>query len=486
MDKQPVPSTAIEQLTAQAGHENKVRTFVGTALMASAIGGMAYGLSGGFEDVHVSQEMPFSAEAQSVVNNIDTVLAVAGAIGIAGCALTVGAVKIGSRRSDYLATIDRWSSQEMTDDGKRTTGFARTALRTVAAGGIPVVAILGSSLGGVMTGIGTEITEGPDRSLEALDAYAPGATYVTQSPYANPMMDQSLSSQYVDRLTATAAAHDISATAVTFNLSNYVTESGEVRSDIVMATAQPEQSIIHFNGDCGEIPVLIDSAADLATGDTIDINNVPARVVGQVEGMSALNRIGIIADKAAVETCIEKGNTASTDFVVLGTEDRQLAEQIAQEAAPGNEAMAVISAEQYRENSREFWQSNVKPITNFIAVVSGGLAMVAVMGSVSERIQRNRREWAAKFAAGVSDNTMRATELLRGAKDGLVAATGGIAASVAVMPVFNVMASGLKAGIGVKEMLVSGAIGTIFPVAGAAIRSLRPRKTINVSENTRV
>jgi hypothetical protein len=162
------------------------------------------------------------------------------------------------------------------------------------------------------------------------------------------------------------------------------------------------------------------------------------------------------------------------------------ARRILAAAAPGGEPAVVVSRRRYISNSETFWTSNVKPITNILAVVSGLVALIAMAGSVNGRLLRNRREYAGKIAAGVSVRLLQSTELLRATKDGLVAAIVGTAVAFVVVPLTNVTEPGFGAGVSEKDVLVGCAVGLLGCVGGALIRTARLARAVDVAESTRI
>ncbi len=474
-----------EMIERRNQRQLRIRLAVGAgfiAVGAAVAGGIASGLT---QHDNVAVAMPFVPEAQAVVNNIDNVLVDIGEVAFPLALTTIGGVKLASCRSARIASIDKLSSQEMSDDGDRHKGTVKKAMTYAFAGGFPFVATMGSMLGAITTGVGDEVTNGPSRPVVAISQYAPGDAWIVQSKDALPMVDQYLSLPLVSRIEAQANKVGVRATPVDLNLSNFDYQ-GENRTDLVFGIDMPASSPAAWRPSegCKSIPLIMDEAANVKNGSEVEIDGINGEVVGQTKDMSAINRIGIIADRQAVKACLEKSADTPDDMVILDT-DVATGNQILAAANTDGETATVITKQHYLSNSADFWRSNVKPITNFLALVSGGLALVAMSGTMLQRMLRNRSEWAAKFASKVTDNQMRATELTRAAKDGVVASVGGVALATGVMPIFNALEPGLLAGVGFREAAVGAAVGTVGSIGGAAIRLVRPRKTINVVEHTR-
>jgi hypothetical protein len=107
-------------------------------------------------------------------------------------------------------------------------------------------------------------------------------------------------------------------------------------------------------------------------------------------------------------------------------------------------------------------------------------------GAVNGRLLRNRREYASKLASGVSVGVLRSTELLRAAKDGLVASIIGSVLGLVVVPLTNMTEPGFDAGVSEKDILVGCAVGLIGCLGGAVLRTARLDRTVDVAESTRI
>jgi uncharacterized membrane protein len=187
----------------------------------------------------------------------------------------------------------------------------------------------------------------------------------------------------------------------------------------------------------------------------------------------------------ALESCVNKNDETQSHAVILDT-DVETANDILDEANISGEDATVISKERYRENSEDFWESNVKPITNTLALVGLMTAAVAMGGNMRSRMLRNRRELAAKLAAGESTKLFAATEMLRSAKDGIVGSTMGVAIAAGLTVPVNALESGMRAGLGVKEVMVGYAVGIIGSMGGTLVHIIRPNKVVDRSQHTRV
>lgn len=436
-------------------------------------------------------DVPFVPVAQEVVESIDDVLSTAGSILLP---LSVGAIagaKIGGRYSPLLRSADLASSQELTDDGKRRVAAPRRFLRSVAAGSIPAIATTAVGVGSVMASVGEEISTGPSRPIETMFDSIPGdgeLQVVVQDAAASPMLESNISRELTGRIVQEADARGVQATPVDLFLPSITYEELDLSALVVGSEQEQDSPLLHDTEalGCEGIPIAVDSAADIPVSSTLEISGVPAVVVDERSGTSAINRIGVEVSREVYAACFEKNPQAPDDMVVLST-DAQTAQEIFDAANEGlGEPATVISDNEYIQNSEDFWTANSKPVTNVLALMSTGLAFVSMAGIAGARMLRNRREWATKLAQGVSDNQLRLTELLRAVKDGTVASVVGVTGATLVAPAINFLESGLRVGMDFRSAMVGCAVGIIGSVGGTLHKVLRPRKTIDPAEHTRI
>lgn len=445
------------------------------------------GVSGVLARGRVAHSFAFHPGLQDALNKIDNILAVAGAVLVLATLVVVGLVKVAGSRRPRIAQIDSWSSREFTDLGKRRRSALRGVLVTVFAGGIPVVASAGVCLAVLTTAIGTEVSSGPNRPIvAALDRLAPGSEMVVGYSYAMPMVEDAVSLPLVSRIEAVASGRGVTSHVLRLDLGSL--RRGRQQFDILgVGVSEPAGSPLAWSPSegCGSVPVGVDRAAGIAAGTAVLIDGSPARVVAVMSGLSATNRIGVVMDQAAMASCLGQDPSAPVQAVVLDT-TAVAAGSILAAAQPGGEPAVVVSRARYLANSEKFWTSNVKPITNILALVSGLVALIAMAGAVNGRLLRNRREYASKIAAGVSVGILRSTELLRAAKDGLVASIIGTTLALVVVPLTNMTEPGFDAGVSEKDVLVGCAVGLIGCLGGALLRTARLDRSVDVAESTRI
>jgi hypothetical protein len=463
------------------------RALIGGGFLAAAAAS-AYGIYQGVQsDERLAVDMPYIQEAQDAVNSVDGIVQTIGEGGLVLALGTIGAVKMSSRWNSTARAIDFASSKEMTNDGNHQPGIARRALQSTFAGNIPVIASVGVALGTFTGAIGTEVSEGPSRPIEAFDQFAPGDAMVVQYEGAMPMVQSNVNNKLAAAVRAEAAKRNVKTTPLSLNLGTMVTPDKQSFSDLAVGLDVPEGSPLDWKPaeGCQMIPVQIDKTAGLHNGDKVNLNGIDAKVVGELEGSSAINRVGIAMDHEAMKECLEQGSNIGDHAIILDT-DQATADQILTTAnAELHAPAAVITKEEYKHNSEEFWVSNVKPITNILALSAIGAVLMSLGGNLRARLLRKRREWATDFARHISENKMRGVELLRSAKDGVLASVVGVTAATAITPAANSIVAGFHAGVGFKEAMMGAGVGIIGSIGGAAAKLFRPRKTINPKEYTR-
>lgn len=472
-----------DEIIKTENRNNKKWLAAGIATLTFGLGSIAASYAG-IDRSGVSYSVPYSPSAQNSLDSVDNILADIGEGLVPLATLVVGGTMLLSRSKKGKAeSINKWSSTELTDTGKKVTK-TREALKYVAAGSIPVLASLGAGLATFSSGIGSAITNGPTQPIEALSRLAPGNAWIVQDAGAMPMVQSNLSSGLVLRIENISTANDVKATPINFNLGTYAYKNNEF-SNLSIGTQQKQGSLLYWNKNsgCNNIPISIDPTSGIRIGSKIQLDGISATVVEDSPNISAINRVGIVMDSTAMSVCIDK-SPLDMYAVILDTNVAE-AKSILKHANTESEAATVISKQQFINNSIEFWRDNVKPITNVLSLVSLGFAAVAMSGAAGARLYRNKRQWAQKLADGMSMNTLRATELLRAAKEGLIASVIGVTAATSITPMVGIFASAFRPDAGLKEWFVGGAVGILGPVGGTLVKLLRANKIISKEEDTR-
>ena len=482
-----VPTSAASQIRQTFRRIRNQRIAASILLVLCALALFDLLLSGTASHLRVVHAVPFQPGAQRAVNGIDGFLAVTGSILLPTILLAIGLIKLFAFRSPRLMQLDLWSSMELTDMGHRKVPRRRQLLRVVLAGGIPLVAAAGVSLAVLTSSIGSEVANGPDRPINAaFSRYAPGDQVIVGYSGAMPMVESDVSFRLAQRITSLASGMGVPAHALGLDL-GIINAGHRDLAALTLGLQVSSSNLLSWNASehCKSIPAVIDRDAGLTTGSYFIDDGYSVRVVGITSGISATNRIGVVMDETAMATCLQKNPDAPVQAIVIQGSQQQ-ASRILHEANSDGEVATVISTRRYLENSQAFWTSNVKPITNTLALVAGLVAIIAMAGSAASRLLRNRREYAGKLAAGVPPLLMTATELLRGAKDAVAASLTGCLFAFLLVPLTNALEPGFQASVTTHDLFVGCAIGAIGCICGAGIRSTRIARFINVEESTRI
>jgi hypothetical protein len=490
----------IEQVTQRLERtdkrEHKLRTVAaGLFLAGGAVA--AWGVASGEADklIHFDKAMKFEESLQRAVNHTDDVLAAVG-LGAALAATTaISGVKLGANgylglnasHKVQLRVMDKWSSREMSKNELNPHRTVRQrALEATFAGSIPVLPAIGVGLAVFGTAMGTTVANGPQVPVErALSTLQPGDGMLVGYSGAMPMVESDVSRYLANRVIAQARSLGVTARIFDQNLGQF-TKDNQTLSDLFIGIDVASTSPLYFgpNGNCTEIPISIDKTAGVAIGEMVKVNGNLARVVSEVNGASATNRVGGFMDQAAMAKCLKKNPDSPVHSVVFNASQAETQKLV--DAVNDNETAAVISKRHYLDNSKSFWESNVKPITSVLSLFAGLFAAGVSGGRMRESLMRNRREWASKIVSGNSYATLRTTEVLRTTKNGALAGlVGGAGAFVATPVIANTLVSGFRAGVGVKELAVGASVGIVGSLAGAAKHLIAPQKIIRPEESLR-
>lgn len=472
----------IAQVATRYEHENRRRTQWGVAALmgaAAAAGAIAFG--GSHLDGKIAQEMPFSSQAQTIVENIDQSLVYAGELGVPLALGVIGGVKLMARRRPGLRAIDRLSSNDMNNGDQASTGLL-VSIRKKA----PAISVVGVGLGALTAGsVGTEITEGPSRPIAAFGTAAPGNEMIVQYEGASPMGQSGINAKLMAAIRQEAARRKVPAHELDLDL-GVLQHKGKKRDTLALGIETKPSSPLYWAGNCRTVTAMVDKAADIPVGAELSVNGVPVHVVAQTEGTSAINRIGVVMDIKAEKTCL-KQDAETPDHAITLEADKATAQEILTTAERQAPAPAVaISKEQYKQNSENFWRANVKPITNILALASITMAGVSMAGAMGSRLIRNRSGWATKMANGVTAGQLRATELLRSTKEGVATSIVGSALTIPGTLVVNSLESGLKTAFDFRTAMIGASIGIFGAVIGGGGKLLKLNKMINEQRDTRV
>lgn len=479
--QQPLPETVIQPAVRREGRV-RLGLGIGACLLATAAAGAALEASHG-HDGSITHRMPFIAAAQRVVEDVTPGLEDAGLLAFPLTIAGIGAVELAARRNRKLAQIDTLSSTDITDGSRHLRGpIGRTATFSL------IVATGAGALGGFVGSLSTEISNGPNRPIMALfNTLAPGTqSLIVENGQVEPMVESSLSPQLAQRVERVAVADGVTATPFDIHLGSYTskTTSG---TDVTIAVKSVKDSTLASKTGCSDIPIFIDTAANVPTGARIAVDGVPATVEGHISDTSATNRITVVASEQSLKDCIELDPNAPDYGLLLNTSEAQARQILAAANRLLDAPAAAISTGEFIGNSEKFWKNNVEALVGILAMVALGVSGVSMSGATRQRLLQDRKYWAQNLSQGVPESTVRAVELLRAAKVGAKAAviSAPVSLGLTLLGADTVM-PGFGAGVGLREAALGAAVATIGSVGGAAVQLIKPSKTINIREETRV
>ncbi|MDL2341820.1 MAG: hypothetical protein QFB87_01945 [Patescibacteria group bacterium] len=479
---------ALAQLERSDNREVRLRkTVAGLFLAGGAVAAWGVG-SGEASHLKFDKPMPYIETLQRDINNIDNILEGVGIAAFIGGLTGIAALKLGAQKDTRLQVIDQWSSRNMSEDRLNPNrSVAKRTLEATFAGRIPVMTCIGAGLAVFAGAIGGEVGNGPQRPIEkALATFAPGETMVVNYAGAMPMVESYVPRSIADSIIATAAKRGIKANIMDEDL-GILSKGQQNLSDLSIGVQMPLNSPLSWGvkDGCYNVPVAVDKSAGMKLGETIRLNGVSAVVRQQLEGISATNRVGVVMEQEAMAACLRGGVEAPVHSVVVDAAP-SVVQEIVDTANPTRFNVAVITKNQYLDNSKKFWESNVKPITSVLALFAGVFASAVAGSRMRESLVRDRREWAAKLVNGNSQAMIRATEFTRVIKDGVLASIiGGGIAAFATPVVVNTLESGFQATVGLKEFAVGSAIAIAGSIAGAFKSLINPKKIIRPEESLR-
>jgi len=438
-------------------------------------------------------DLPYIEPVMIAINGVDNALELAGTVGLPTAIAIVGLNKIRALTKPKASLADQLSGGEMTATNSNEDKKLRIPiLRRLGTGKFPVVTFAAAAIASLTAAIGTEVTEGPSRPIYTIAQHTPGGVegqLIVQNDGAMPMVQSVLSAELTRNIMQEAKNRGVNAALIAQNLGT-ITDKGNNRTSLTFGLPLPDNSPAQWSPEqtCEVLPLIIDEKAAISKGSQdIELQGATVKIVDTINDLSAINRIGAIADIDAVQTCLEKSNNAYA--VALDADSEQVKEILTVANSETQEQATVISFEKYQENSAAFWEKNVKPITNIIALMSGVMAFVSIGGNISLRIARNRRELGTLLASGVTEKYIRWVETLRALKDATTASVLGASAAVVTSSFVSMAVYGMKASVGVKEAMVGAGtvlIGSISAILARLGTSRKVQRSIDPSNSTRI
>jgi hypothetical protein len=482
LSSEPPVAGVVQELSDRDGRHSLVK---GVAAGGLAMGGalgiwqVAHG-----HDMSVAESVPFSPVVQTVAEHVDSGLEDAG-LAFPVVAAGIGLVRVRARRNPQLQQLDILSSgTPITDGSARTKNRAGRAVTISAA-----VTTAAASLGGFIGSIGTEVSTGDLRPINAMYSMDPhGAqSIIGENSDIEPMVQSSLNRKLEENLEQGAAADGVETTPFNLNLGSYIYDNhtGNTLTVAMQAFDATNPELTPKFG-CSDIPVLIDTSAHVPIGQHITLDGVTAEVVGDIPGTaSSTNRIGIVTSTEVLKSCIEQDPDAPDYGLILNASPEAARRLLAAADRDGNIPAAALSTEQFLENSENFWDNNVEALVGVLALAALLVSGVSMAGATRQRLLQDRGYWAQNLSQGVPDSFIRKVELFRAAKTGVNATVAGVLPAFALSMGADAAIQGFNASMGVREAALGTAVALLGSASGAALSTLNPEKTISIREETR-
>lgn len=441
---------------------------------------------------------PHVGAAQEAISHVDVPLALLGAAGVAGVtssyALSFMQRKGHGARSDEAKMVDRLSSRALVDTS------APNRFRKIRDKLPSLLGALGVMAATTFNMVGTEISEGPQRPVATIAGIAsetvfhgqPFDTLIVPERGANTMSSTSLSADASRQIMQAAIRDGVNAVPIGKDLGSIRTPDGKDWSSLTFGLPVQRGTNLEWDRrtkNCNNkegIPVVLDTTATFIPDTGATLNGVPIRVVGRQKGLSAINRVGGYMDMQALAACV----TGDGLHAVALQGGDSVANKLIKDSRITvlDEPRAVISVDQYLENSQDFWIKNSKPLTNIIALISMGLISVAAASTLRQRIDQSKPELASLLANGVPAVSLRKLEAMRTVKKMVPTVVAGVISAAPTATAINSIIYGMQTSMTPKDALVG--IGTAF--SGAALgfwqvfgTKKRIIKSINPAETTR-
>jgi len=471
-------------------HQRRARIGLGIAglgIAAALISG-----SGFLNHAKFTEAPPYSPALQSALTSLDGVLVDSGELLLAGSLIGLGGAMYLSDKNRSIDSAVSQSAESLALPAKSSRSSCASAVVKL---GLSASIIVGVGVGALSVGIGNEITNGPDRPINALSDRADASTFVVQYPEAMPMLESDVDRKVGDEIVKIANKYGIRAVPIALLLSTTDYKGHELTS-LTIGINDSHDPNLQQNTIDGREPVYIDEAAklDLQKGAEVSVNGVRTVIVGKTHGSSAINRIGITTSEQIVDE-VMRGDPEHAYHAIGIDTDPKTAANIVKEAesqlppSPPNISSkhpVAISKEQYINNSEKFWKQNSKSITSVLELLSLNITLASVSALIGIGILRNVRELSTALATGTKEKVLQLGELLRALRTGITSSVAGIVTAAAISPIVNMSTSALRVGIGFREAMAGFGIGIGASLIGGISKVFHLKSKIDPKEHTGV
>lgn len=409
---------------------------------------------------------------------------------VAAGALAAGAYyKIEEKMGSRSATIGELSKTEYSgvDDivessQGRSTLVNRIKSKIGRGTGLAALAVV---LTGATSGVEHEISNGPQRPIDAMyETITPGAksrSMILQAENNTFMDDSDIKKTQMDGFVDYARERGVEVVPFDKKLFNI-----EGRSALQISIPDEKYRVMtQKTGEfaCKDASVIIDTTVNKNIGETVSINGYNLTVAGKEKGIAQMNRsIGIMSDRAMRECIQSETDDSYFGALVPNTDPEALKKLMKESQMFDDEALAAIPQEHFEDANRKFWRANGTPILLQLIAYIGMFGGAAAAAQRASSLQRNAREIGILNASGVSMKNIQKVEDRRALRETMKATVLGAPFMPVVAGVFNMAEVGLKVGVGVREIAVGFTVALGANVIGARRSVKKFSKDLNTSQ----
>lgn len=374
--------------------------------------------------------------------------------------LARGSRRVARMRS--LARVDYAGSEvevELANTKPSREKNARKKVRRLLAGTALATTVFVTAT----AGIEHEVSQGPERVLNRttslLSPNDDNPHIFVQNKGAMFMNNSYIDRGLADRFAAIATEQGISVVPFNRELVD-IRNKGGTASKTSLVLGVPAHTFNTLSGsteasnevDCTKMSVIADRAVGANIGDTITLNDQLAEVVGVTDGISSMNRVGVIGKEKEVASCLQRSQSAPYYGMVIGGDKTQIQELATQEGL--HEEGVTLTSKELAQNNRRFWQANGTPILLQMTGYILGFGLIANRNERRATFERDKKELGMMRALGVSIKDLRAVESLRALRESASAAILAGPLAVGLATVVNAAEHGLRVGISAREVAV--------------------------------
>lgn len=418
---------------------------------------------------------------------------------VAAAAIVRGAqYKLAGKMSSRSAMLDTLSKTEysgtdnLTDSSGDQSLVRRIKSKLTKGAGLATFAVI---LTGATSGVEHEISNGPQRPIDAMyEVITPGAesrATVLQDKNVTFMDDSEIEKEKMDKFVDYAKGQDVTVVPFKKKLFN-------IEGQSALQVSIPDEQYRAITGQTGEMScedptIIVDDTIDKNVGEKVSVNGYQMTIASKHEGMAQMNRsIGVLSEKMMRE-CIQKNTDSSYFGAIIPNKSPEEVSELMKNSGVFDKMLNSVdqrefqeavagSSDHFDEANRKFWQKNGTAILLQLIGYIGAFSMVAISSQRRSELQRNVREIGVLNASGVSMKTLQEVEQRRALRQTFKATAMGAPFIPVVGAVFNSAQTGLKVGVGVREIAVGTTIAWAASAFGGKLAIRKFSKDLDTSQ----